>query len=101
MAKGIGERPERSPASILHAIDFPASRDEIVATAEDEEAPAEVINFLKCLPERSYRSLEAALRDLAEAARRFGVGFQGEGGPDRRNIGRPAGEDAAGDPRHP
>jgi hypothetical protein len=100
MAKGIGEQPSRSPANVLHAVEFPASRDEIVRTAEDEEAPAEVINFLKCLPEEQYRSLEAALRDLAEAARRFGVGGQGEG-PDRRNIGRAAGEDSSGGVRHP
>ncbi len=101
MAKGIGEAPARSPANILRSVDFPASRDEIVATAEDEEAPREVINFLKCLPEQSYRSLEAALRDLAEAARRFGLSNMPAEGPDRRNIGRPAAEDSSGDVRHP
>ncbi len=103
MAKGIGELPAKSPAAILSALDFPATRDDIVETACDSEAPAEVINFLKCLPEGRYASVEAALRDFAEAERRFGASNQPAGGTDRRNLGRPAGEDAqrSAATRHP
>jgi hypothetical protein len=53
-----------------------------------------VINFLKSLPQESYRSFEAAMRDFAEAERRFASGNLHRGGPDRRNIGRPFAEDA-------
>lgn len=103
MAKGIGESPARSPATHLQQIDYPATRDEIVESAAGDDAPVEVINFLKCLPERSYASLEAALRDFAEAERRFGMSNQNAPGTDRRNIGRPAGEDApaSASTRHP
>jgi hypothetical protein len=103
MARGLGESPARSPASQLQQVDFPATRQEIVETAADNEAPAEVINFLKCLPGEQYQSLESALRDFAEAERRFGLSNQALDGPDRRNIGRPSGEDApAGvSTRHP
>ena len=100
MANGIGESPARSPAGIVHEVDYPASRDEIVQTAADEEAPVEVINFLKCLPEERYQSLEGVLRDFAEAQRRFG-GSNQPAGPDRRNIGRTAAEDSADGSKHP
>ena len=97
MAKGIGESPARSPANILQTVDYPTTRAEIVEAAGDSDAPREVINFLKCLPQENYQSLESALRDFAEAERRFGMSNQSDG-PDRRNIGRPAAEEGA---KHP
>ncbi len=103
MARGIGEAPARSPANHLQQVVFPATREEIVETAADNEAPVEVINFLKCLPEESYGTMQACLRDFAEAERRFGMSNHDLGGPDRRNIGRGAGEDAPDDAssKHP
>lgn len=83
----------RVPAA-LPQVEFPASREDLVQTAADNEAPAEVINFLKSLPQERYTSLEAALRDFAEAERRFALGNLAGDGPDRRNIGRTAAEDA-------
>jgi hypothetical protein len=65
-------------------IEFPATREEIVETAEDSEAPVEVINFLKSLPREKYRSQEEVLRDFAEAERVFGAGTKD--GPKRPNI---------------
>jgi hypothetical protein len=88
MARGIGENPARSPAEHLREIEYPASREDIVETAGDNEAPLEVINFLKCLPKESYDSYEAALRDFAEAERRFGMSNFGADGPKRENINR-------------
>ena len=88
MARGIGEDPKRSPASHLAQVEFPASREELVQTAEDNEAPVEVINFFKSLPKESYASQEEVLRDFAEAERRFAAG-PSAGNRDRRdNIGR-------------
>src|SRR5882762_9537641 len=74
MARGIGEDPRRSPAWHIQRVEYPASRDELVATAEDNEAPAEAINFLKALPKDRYQSAEEVLRDFAEAERRFALG---------------------------
>jgi hypothetical protein len=87
MANGIGEDRSRSPAFILSQLEFPASRAELVETAEDSEAPVEVINFFKSMPKEKYQSQEEALRDFAEAERRFAGGVPGEPGQ-RENIGR-------------
>ena len=98
MAKGIGEDPRRSPAEHLRGVEFPATREEIVQTAEDGEAPADVINFLKSLPAERYESYEAALRDFAEAERRFALGNAPDERGRRDNLGRVAAEDQA---KHP
>ena len=98
MARGIGEPPERSPASHLAEIDFPATREEIVETAGDNEAPVEVINFFKALPKERYGSQEEVLRDFAEAERRMATGFAADDRDRRDDIGRIAAEDAG---KHP
>ena|SRR5947209_12359654 len=98
MARGIGEDPNRSPASQIAQVEFPASRDEIIQTAEDNEAPVDVINFFKCLPKDNYRSAEEVLRDFAEAERRFGLGNLADDRSHRENIGKVAAEDQA---KHP
>lgn len=100
MARGIGENPSRSPGSFLAQIEFPTSRDEIVETAEDGEAPVEVINFFKSLPKEQYASAEEVLRDFAEAERRFATG-NGRASDDRarrEDIGRLSAEKAG---KHP
>ena len=100
MAKGIGENPGRSPAAHLQGIEYPASRDEIVQTAADNDAPVEVINFLKSLPKQRYDSYEEALRDFAEAERRFGVGNLPDG-RSREDIGKKAIESPDAPTHHP
>ena len=79
-------------------MDFPATRAEIVATAEDNEAPPEVINFFKSLPKERYGSQEEVLRDFAEAERRFGLGISADDRGRRDDIGRTAAEDSG---KHP
>jgi hypothetical protein len=105
MARGVGERPERSVTTHLESVEYPADRDDLVEAAEDAEAPVEVINLLKSLPRDRYESEEMVLRDLGEAARRFIRGGHPEqpfGSIDRRNLGRDAVEENVdGNPRHP
>lgn len=100
MARGIGENPNRSPAAHLQSLDYPATREDIVQTAADNEAPADVINFLKSLPKDRYGSYEEALRDFAEAERRFGVGNLA-GGRSREDIGKAAVEPPDAPTHHP
>ena len=76
MARGIGEDPRRSPAEHIAQVEFPASREDLVQTAADNEAPVEVINFFKSLPRESYRSAEEVLRDVGLARHRILVGFE-------------------------
>jgi len=104
MAFGVGERPERSVAAHLEAVDYPADKEELVEAAALSEAPVDIINLLKNLPRERYDSEELVLRDLAEAARRFGLGGHPPpvGSVDRRNLGRDAVEENVdGNPRHP
>ena len=100
-ARWIGENPARSPAAHLQAVDYPATREDIVQTAADNEAPVEVINFLKSLPKDRYDSYEEALRDFAEAERRFGVGNLAGDGRSREDIGKAAVESADAPTHHP
>ena len=93
MARGIGEDPGRSPAWHIAQVDYPAAREELVGTAEDNEAPVEVINFLKALPKDRYQSAEEVLRDFAEAERRFALGNTADERGWRENIGKVAAED--------
>jgi len=74
MARGIGEKPERSPSYILQQVEYPATREDLVEAAEDGEAPVDTINFLKSLPDRVYRDPDDVLRQFAEADARFGMG---------------------------
>ena len=101
MARGIGENPARSPAEHVRQVEYPASRDDIVQTAADNEAPVEVINFLKSLPKERYESYEAVLRDFAEAERRFALSNRTDGGKTRENIGKAATESPDAPTRHP
>ncbi len=99
--RGIGENPARSPAAHLQALEYPATRDEIVQTAADNDAPVEVINFLKSLPKERYDSYEEALRDFAEAERRFGLGHLADDGRSREDIGKKAIESPDAPTHHP
>lgn len=92
MARGFSEQPERSVAVHIDAVDYPTTRDELVLAAEEDEAPPEVMNLMRCLPRPRYESKTEVLRDLAEAARRFGEWPQRDADPlrDRRDIGRAA-----------
>ena len=98
MARGIGEDPRRSPAEHIAQVEFPASREDLVQTAADNEAPVEVINFFKALPRDSYGSAEEVLRDFAEAERRFALGNNADDRNRRENIGKVAAEDQS---KHP
>jgi Protein of unknown function (DUF2795) len=101
MARGIGEDPARSPAQHLQQVDYPATREEIVQTAADNDAPVEVINFLKSLPKERYDTYEEALRDFAEAERRFGLSNFNDCGRTREDIGKAAVEAPDAPTRHP
>ena len=105
MAKTKTEDPGRSPAAQLEGMEFPAWRDALVRTAEDNGATPDVINLFKSLPRGKYESAEEVLRDFAEAARRMAIGGAGEDdgvARDRRNLGRDLVEGAPpGHTRHP
>ncbi len=99
MARGVGERPERSPAAILSEVEYPISRDDLANAAAEEGAPADAINFLRSLPDRIYRSPNDVLREFGEAGARFGM-FSTDV-RHRGDIGKEAVETGANPTRHP
>jgi hypothetical protein len=40
----------------LSGVEYPATKDQLVAHAQEHGAPQEVIDFMKRLPRRSYKS---------------------------------------------
>ena len=103
MARGIGERPERSPASILSEVEYPTTRDELTIAAAESGAPIEAINYLHALPDRTYQSPTDVMREFGEGSARFGI-FTGAASGDirhREDIGKEAMETAGVPTRHP
>ncbi len=88
MARATKDEQALGPYSIVNSVDYPVTRDELVQTAMDSAAPAETINFLRCLHDRVYESADQVLRDFGEAEARFGMGNQD--GVHRGDIGKEA-----------
>jgi hypothetical protein len=99
MAFGVGERPERSPAAILSAVEYPISRDELVSAAAESEADKDAINFLRSLPDRIYTSPSDVQREFGEAGARFGMNSTDV--RHRGDLGKEAVETGANSTRHP
>lgn len=99
MARGVGERPERSPAAILSEVEYPISRDDLALAAAESDAPADAINFLRSLPNRIYTSPNDVLRQFGEAGARFGL-FSTDV-RHRGDIGKEAVETGAAPTKHP
>ncbi len=99
MARGVGERPERSPAAILSEVEYPISRDDLAVAAAEAGAPADAINFLRSLPDRIYTSPSDVQREFGEGSARFGL-FSNDV-RHRENLGRDAVETGANATRHP
>jgi hypothetical protein len=99
MARGVGERPERSPSAILFEVEYPISRDDLAQAAADAGAPADAINFLRSLPDGIYQSPRDALVQFGEAGARFGLFSRDV--RHRGDLGRDAVETGAAPTVHP
>jgi hypothetical protein len=99
MARGIGERPERSPSAILWTVEYPITPGELAQAAAEADAPVDVINFLRSLPDRIYTSPTDVLREFGEGSARFGL-FTADV-RHRGDIGKEAVETGANPTRHP
>ncbi len=99
MARGVGERPERSPAGILDQVEYPISREELAMAAAEAGAPQDAINFLRALPDKTYQSPSDVLREFGEGSARFGL-FRDDV-RHRGDLGKEAVETGANPTRHP
>jgi len=65
----MAEISERSSATITHTlkgIDFPATKDKILAFARDHNASPEVLDVLGRLPEREYGNMAELMKGYGE-----------------------------------
>ena len=66
MPRGMGGHSPANIASFLEGIDFPASRDELLNHAEDNNAPQEVIDVLEDLPDQEYTSMADVMSGIGQ-----------------------------------
>lgn len=66
MARGMGGRSPADILNFLEGIDFPASKEELVDHAEDNNAPQEVIDVLEQLPDQQFMSLADILSGVGQ-----------------------------------
>jgi hypothetical protein len=66
MSRGLGGRSPANIANFLEGINFPASKDELVNHAEDNNAPQEVIDVLDQLPDQEYTSMADVMSGIGQ-----------------------------------
>lgn len=85
---------------IFEGVEFPTTKEELVAIATDGEVDPDRLNLIRALPDREYVSRDDVWRAIGEASRRFGVGMRNIGTP-RDDIGKQATVDADGHVNRP
>lgn len=66
MPRGMGGRSPANVANFLEGIDFPATRDDLVNHAEDNNAPMEVIHVLEDLPDQTYNNMADVMSGVGQ-----------------------------------
>jgi hypothetical protein len=73
---------------IFEGMEFPATRQDLVDFAENDELDTDTLNLILSLPDRTYADQNDVWRSIAEATRVM-AGGSGTGTP-RDDIGREA-----------
>jgi hypothetical protein len=61
--------PHVSPANLAHYLrgaQFPASKQDLKADAQKNQAPKEILQFIDELPEDSYRTMAEVMKALGQ-----------------------------------
>jgi len=66
MPRGMGGRSSANIASFLEGISFPASKDELIDYAEDNNAPQDIIDVLEQLPDQEYTSMADIMSGIGQ-----------------------------------
>lgn len=64
MAREKGEQSLSNIAYYLKNVDFPAHRNDIVLSAEENDAPDEILDILEDLPDMEYSSLTDLMHEI-------------------------------------
>lgn len=66
MARGMGGASPSNIAHYLKGIDFPATKQDLVSYAEDNNAPDEVLDVLEDMPDQEYTSMADLMQGVAQ-----------------------------------
>ncbi len=66
MTRGMGGRSSANIANFLEGIAFPASKEEIVSHAEDNNSPQEIIDILEQLPDQQFSSMSDVMSGVGQ-----------------------------------
>lgn len=66
MNRGMSGRSPANIASFLEGLEFPASKDEVVDYAEDNNAPQEIIDVLEQLPDQEFLSMTDIMSGIGQ-----------------------------------
>lgn len=66
MARGFGGSSPSNIAHYLKGIDFPATKEELIEYAEDNDAPDEVLDVLEYFPDETYHSMAEVMQGVAQ-----------------------------------
>ena len=64
MPDGIGRRSLTSVMAFLEGIEFPCYKQDVIDSAEMNDAPEEVFDVLELLPDEQYESMSKLLGHL-------------------------------------
>jgi hypothetical protein len=66
MTRGMESRSPANIASFLEGISFPASKDDLMDYAEDNNTPQEVLDVLDQLPDQEYTSMADVMSGVGQ-----------------------------------
>lgn len=66
MARGMGGQSPSNIAHFLKGIDLPASRQDLIDHAEDNNAPDEVLEVLEQMPDQEYTSMADLMQGVGQ-----------------------------------
>lgn len=66
MPRGFGGSSPSNIAHYLKGIDFPATKEELIEYAEDNDAPDEVLDVLEYFPDETYHSMAEVMQGAGQ-----------------------------------
>lgn len=66
MPRGFGGSSPSNIAHHLKGIDFPASKQDLIEYAEENDAPDDVIDVLEHFPDETYHSMAEVIQGVAQ-----------------------------------
>lgn len=66
MTRGVGGHSPANIQKFLRGVDYPASKDDLLKTAQDNEAPDEVVETIRDLPADRFGGPQDVMKAYGE-----------------------------------